>query len=188
MEAAAEIEQRTVCILGCGLLGLTACAYAKYAGAKEVLAVDTNESRRRRARTFGASQAFAPEQLSDSIRTATDGKGVDVVVELSGANAAFEGVWPLVRIGGTIVLVGAVFPGPAVPIHLEQIVRRNLTIRGVHNYAPRHLLAAVDFLTEQHDQFPFRELVPKWYPLNDALAAFEHARQPEVIRIGVRPV
>lgn len=46
----------------------------------------------------------------------------------------------------TIVLVGSVFPAPPVPVSAEEVVRRLLTVTGVHNYRPEHLLRAVAFL------------------------------------------
>jgi alcohol dehydrogenase len=185
--AAGELRDRHVCVLGAGLLGLTACAMARQRGAAEVMAVDVHAGRRGRALQFGASRSCSPEELPGVIAELTHGHGVDVVFELSGATAAFQSAWPLVRLGGAIILVGSVFPGPAVPIELEQIVRRNLVLHGVHNYSPAHLLAAVEFLADAHRVFPFSELVAEWHPLTDVSAAFESARDREKIRVGVRP-
>jgi len=57
--------------------------------------------------------------------------------------------------------------------------------RGIHNYPPRHLVAAVDFL--QKTTYPFASLVGGWIPLSDAATAFQRAADPRVFRIGVRP-
>jgi alcohol dehydrogenase len=124
------------------------------------------------------------------VRSLPHAHGVDSVLEFTGASAAFQTAWPVggepaVRLGGRIVLVGSVFPDAPVPLALEQIVRRNLTLCGIHNYAPRHLVTAVQFLTQQHRRFPFAELVSHWHPLSAAAEAFENARNPEIIRIGV---
>jgi threonine dehydrogenase-like Zn-dependent dehydrogenase len=83
------------------------------------------------------------------------------------------------------VLVGAVFPTPPVPVVPERLVRGHLTVRGVHNYAPGHLLTAVRFLAEK--RFPFETLVADWFPLHDAESAFRRARAPDALRVGVRP-
>ena len=125
------------------------------------------------------SQASQPKR--------TGQHGFDVVLELSGHPSAFEVAWPLIRVGGTLVLVGSVFPAPLVSVSLEQIVRRHLTIRGIHNYAPRHLLAAVEFLSAHHGQFPFAGLVAHWFPLTSIAEAFARSRNPSAIRVGVRP-
>src|SRR5262249_41330280 len=153
----------SVCVLGAGLLGLTVAAMASIAGAAQIISVDIDMARRERARSFGATHVVSPEELVALVEQATDHHGVDTVFELSGSNAAFEAAWPLVRSGGTIIAVGSVFPSPPVELRLEQLVRRNLILRGIHNYAPHHLLQAVQFLEQWQRQFPFAELVSQWH-------------------------
>ena len=70
---------------------------------------------------------------------------------------------------------------------VEGIVRRCLTIRGLHNYGPDDLIAAVDFLERHHGRYPFAELVSAWFPLSDTTGAFTAAADPACIRVGVRP-
>jgi alcohol dehydrogenase len=185
--AAGELADRAVIVIGAGLLGLTACAMARVGGATTVIAVDIDESRQERALHFGATHAVPPADVSELVRTATQGHGVDAVLELSGANAAVDSAWPLLRLGGTLVLVGAVFPGPPVSVSPETIVRRNLTIRGVHNYTPVDLVAAVEFLAEHHGRFPFAGVVSAWHPLDEIEAAFATAHDRRHIRVGVVP-
>jgi len=184
--AAGPMADRAVAVMGAGLLGLTACAMARVGGAAEVICVDTHAGRAQRALDFGATRAGSPPELAGMVQAATAGYGVDVVLELSGASAALEAALPALCLGGTLVLVGAVFPTPPVALVPEQIVRRNLTIRGVHNYAPRHLLSAVGFLAAEHARFPFAALVSDWHPLADARVAFAQALDPQRIRVGVR--
>jgi len=108
------------------------------------------------------------------------------VLELSGSPAAFESAFPLTRLGGCIALVGALFPAAPVPLAMDAVVRRNLRLTGVHNYAPRDLKAAVHFLAGD-PQYPFDALVDGWFPLACADAAFAAARNADAIRIGIRP-
>uniref|UniRef100_A0A7C2P5M5 alcohol dehydrogenase n=1 Tax=Schlesneria paludicola TaxID=360056 RepID=A0A7C2P5M5_9PLAN len=187
MEAAGEVHRRVVCVLGAGLLGLTACAMSCVAGAEQVICVDRDAGRRALSASFGATRIATPEELAAAVNELTEGRGVDLVLEFTGATAAFTGAWPLVRTGGRIVLVGSVFPDVAPPIALEQIVRRQLTLCGIHNYAPPHLLTAVEFLEQCQSRFPFAELVAEWYPLADVRRALDHAHRPEAIRVGIRP-
>lgn len=186
LAAAGPIAGRTVGILGAGMLGLTACAMAQLRGAAAVIAVEPNVARRALALGFGAKQAIGPDELPAVATAVSVGQGLDVVLELSGAATAFDSAWPALCIGGTLVLVGAVFPGPPVAIFLDQIVRRNLTLRGVHNYAPKDLLAAVEFLLAAHGRFPLHELVGPWYPLKQVDQAFAAALDPRHLRVGVR--
>ncbi len=184
IEAAGPLTDRVFCIQGAGLLGLTAAAMVDAASGTAIV-VDPQSSRRQRALEFGARHAVAPDHAADLIRQLTDGHGVDAVLELSGAATAWDMAFPLLRIGGRMILVGAVFPTPPVSFAPEQLVRRQLTVQGIHNYAPRHLLAAVEFLAAHHQRYPFANVVAAWHPLVDVEAAMSCAHDPSVIRIGL---
>ncbi|HEY4261094.1 MAG TPA: zinc-binding dehydrogenase [Schlesneria sp.] len=185
LEAAGPVENRNVCIFGAGMLGLTACAMARCQGAAIVVCVEPDVARRQRALTFGATHVSDCENLAAETRQAGLQYGFDAVLELSGHPSTFDAAWPLIRMGGTLVLVGSVFPAAPVPLAFEQIVRRQLTIRGIHNYAPRHLLTAVEFLSRHHHDYPFVGLVTQWIALTSIAEAFELAKDPGAIRIGV---
>lgn len=185
VEAAGRLDNRSICVLGAGMLGLTACAMAHSRGARPVVCVEPNPVRRERALKFGAHHVTDLNGLAEAMKQADLPHGFDVVLELSGNPTAYGATWPLIRTGGTLVLVGSVFPSAPVPLALEQVVRRHLTIRGVHNYAPRHLLTAIQFLEACHRDYPFAELVSEWIPLTDVADAFNRAHDPGAIRIGV---
>lgn len=185
LDAAGDMRGRIVCVLGAGMLGLTACAMSRTRGAAEIICVDTNEARRGQALRFGATQAIPPETLNSLAHELSANHGIDLVLEFTGATAALENALPQLRIGGRAVLIGAVFPGPAISLQPEQIVRRMLTITGVHNYGPPHLVTAVEFLTRSWRDFPFAELVAGWHPLARARQAFAAARESGAVRIGV---
>jgi len=187
LDAAGDLSQRTVLIFGAGMLGLTACAMARTYGATEVVCVEPSEVRRNLALAFGATRVAAPDQLEGVAEQAVGRLGFDAVIELSGALEAFDTAWPLIRIGGVLVLVGSVFPAPPVSLFLEQVVRRHITVRGIHNYAPQSLGKAVQFLATHHRCFPFADLVSRWFSLTSLTEAFDYARQSHVIRVGVVP-
>ncbi|MBT4864569.1 MAG: zinc-binding dehydrogenase [Planctomycetaceae bacterium] len=187
LAAAGDLQDRNVCLFGAGLLGLTACAMSHVAGAANVVCIDVNENRLTTAKEFGATHTVTPDELPDVSAAITEKHGFDVILELSGNPAAFECGWRELRRGGTLVLVGSVFPAPPVETSLEEIVRRNLTIHGIHNYTPHDLLRAVEFLTAHHDDYPFAILVSEWFPLEAAAEAFSRSQDPSRIRIGVRP-
>jgi hypothetical protein len=85
-----------------------------------------------------------------------------------------------------LVLVGSVSPTSTVAVDPEAVVRRLLTIRGVHNYAPEHLLQAVRFL-ERPESAPLAELVGDIHPLDRLESAMLHARAHSSVRVGLRP-
>lgn len=187
LELAGELSGRDLLILGAGLLGLTLTAMARSAGANQIVCVDPNQSRARRALEFGASSAISPEELPDFQRAANRGHGFDVAWETSANPTAFELAVPALRMGGKLIELGAVYPVAPTTLLLEQLVKRNLTICGQHNYSPRHLAAAVDFLENQGQSFPFPSLVEQWITLSDLPAAVAPDRCGASIRVGVRP-
>lgn len=186
LEAAGPLSGSAVCITGAGMLGLTACAMARASGADVVCCVEPVATRRDQARLFGATHPVEPERLDQLRDEPRLSRGFDSLLEFSGIPAAFTGAWPLLRLGGTAVLVGSVFPSTPVPMALEQIVRRNLSVRGIHNYAPRHLQSAVQFLAAHQQRFPFATLADEWWPLDAIRDAFAAAQDPSRIRVGVR--
>jgi len=172
---------QTVVIHGAGMLGLTAAAMARCMGARHVIVSEPQEDRRRRAEQFGVDPA-TPADLSGL----TEGRGADLVMDLSGAPEAIEEALGQVRIGGCVVLVGSVFPTRALSVQADELVRRLLRIEGVHNYTPADLLAAFAFLAEAHEQFPFRGLVGASYPLARIDDAVASALPGEHFRVAIR--
>ncbi len=81
---------------------------------------------------------------------------------------------------------GAVFPTPALSIFPEMVIRKHLTIRGVHNYAPQDLAAALSFLSQMHQNYPFSDLVGQEFPLSEVKSALEYACRERPFRVAVR--
>jgi putative phosphonate catabolism associated alcohol dehydrogenase len=191
MRYAGPCQGRVVLVQGAGTLGLTAAAMAASDGAREIIVCDTLAKRLRRARDFGATRVARVDDegaaLCAVVDQASSGRGIDVAIDVSGAPAAMETGIELLRTGGRYVWVGAVFPGRPLSIAAETIVRNLLSIQGVHNYAPKDLRRALDFLRQNHARFPFEELVAETFALEDADAAFDHASRTSALRVAVRP-
>ena len=185
--AAGSLAGQRILVLGAGVLGVFACAMAKSAGAASVVAVDPQEACRDRALAFGADVAFDAKQddLVATLRDTADGLGFDVVLELAGVTPSVAIALAAVRTGGTAILVGSVAHCEPLPIDPEQIVRRMITLRGVHNYHPRDLQTAVAFLAGPGSSFPFASLVVENYPLGQVEAAFHSAHSHPGERVCV---
>lgn len=180
-----------VVVQGAGMLGLNACAMAAVAGARHILAVDVRPERLELAREFGATHtldaASAPARLAPLARDLTEGRGADAVLEFTGHAAATETALDSLRIGGRLILVGAVFPGPAVRLDAERVIRRLLRLEGLHNYIPADLVHAVAFLDRHQKRFPFERLVEATFPLAEFAAALRYAVDQAPFRVGLVP-
>ena len=89
---------------GVGLIGLQ---IAKAMGASKVMGTSTNAGRRGRLKEFGADLVFdsTDPKWPDQVLEATDGKGVDIIVDLVSANVMNQNM-RATRILGRIVNVG----------------------------------------------------------------------------------
>jgi putative phosphonate catabolism associated alcohol dehydrogenase len=181
----------SVLILGAGMLGLNAAAMARMAGAGEVIVADVAAERLATAERFGATSVllFADDGagFAAEVRERTSKRGADLAIDVSGAPAAMEASLAAVRTGGRVVLVGAVSPTRPLSVDAESVVRRLLTIRGLHNYGPEDLVAAIDFLAQGVAKFPLAELIGTQFELKRVEEAFQEALTGRSLRVAVRP-
>ena len=191
LRRAGDLSGKRVLVFGAGMLGLTASAMAKTHGAVHVAVCDLDPKRLELAKAFGADLTVLWHDDLDHMQSDLASTGgvsdFDAIFEFSGAAAAVERACELGDIGARIVLAGTVMPSQPVQIDPEQIVRRCLTLSGVHNYAGRDLEAAVHFLSHNHDHFPFAELVSRSFPLAEINDAIAYAIDQRPIRVAIRP-
>jgi len=126
-----EIAGQTVVVLGCGPIGLMAVAIADMAGAARVFATDINPERLEMARTLGADEVIdASEDVAARLLEATGGVGVDIVLEMSGAESAIRQGFAAVTNGGRVSLLGL----PSHPITMDltdEIIFKGVRVYGI---------------------------------------------------------
>ena len=153
-----------------------------------VLASDPVPANRVRALAFGATHSLPTgDELIAHLADLTDARGADVVFELAGRDESAQASPTFARTGGTVILAGTVAPTAPLRIDPEKIVRRMLTIRGVHNYHPRDLHAALMFLAGPGRGFAFESLVAAEFSLDAVESAFARAHASAGSRVAVVP-
>ncbi|MCE7482559.1 alcohol dehydrogenase catalytic domain-containing protein [Microbacterium profundi] len=171
--AGRSLEGMRVLVYGAGLVGLSAAAIAADDGA-DVTIVDPSPSRRAFAERFGAASAVKATEPAD------------IVIEASG-HAVADAI-AAADVGGAVVLVGSVFPADPVPLEAENLVRRLLTVTGVHNYTGAELASAVGFLAGRGRAYPFADVVGAVHQLDDVDAALAAAAAPGApLRVALNP-
>ncbi len=120
----------TICaVVGCGPVGLMAILAARELGAERVFALDAVPERLARAELLGAVPiSIAAGDALERIRDATEGRGVDAVLEAVGSAEAGRLAFELVRSGGTIAVVG-VHHEAGFSFSPGQAYEKNLTYR-----------------------------------------------------------
>jgi len=130
---AGDIAAKTVAITGCGPIGLFAIEVAHACGATQVFAIETNVHRRKIAEQMKADFVLDPatQDVKQIVLDATDGVGVDVVLEMAGHPSAIHTGFAILRRGGRISLLGI----PSKPIALDfadDIIFKGATIQGIN--------------------------------------------------------
>ena len=204
-----NVEGKTVAILGCGAQGLMSTAVARTLGAARIYITDFSNPRGfdsshllkrfETARELGADYCFdtneeaAPGQQAELLERARDehGGGVDVVLEMSGAEAAYNDAGTIVKNGGQILLLGI----PSWPLRSfdfgKYAVWKGVTIRGIFGrrlfetwYAMLDLLAAdKSELKSRLEKIIAQEMVP----LSDFERGFELVRNHEAVKLLLAP-
>lgn len=179
---AARIEfGHTVIIQGLGLLGLYGAALAKAKGAARVIGIDSIVARRELALSFGVDVAVAPEYVPEIAI------GADVVIEVCGDPTVIPVGMDWLRIGGRYLLAGVVNPSAMVSLDANVILRKYLTLSGIHNYHPRHLIQALEFIVANRGRYPLHALVDGKYPLHAVGTAMADAAAHRVLRAAIVP-
>jgi len=130
---AGDIAAKTVAITGTGPIGLFSIAVARACGATQVFAIETNKYRREIAKQMKADFVIDPtvEDAKQIVLDATEGIGVDVVLEMAGHPSAIRTGFDILRRGGRISLLGI----PSRPISLDfadDIIFKGATIQGIN--------------------------------------------------------
>lgn len=180
-----------VAILGAGPVGQSAVALAALSGAGEIIAVGAPADRLAFATRMGATRTIGleppPAERAAQVRSWTGGRGVDVVIEASGAPEAVAQALDLVRDGGRVIVVGQYTDHGEVAINPHaQINRKHVEIRGCWGSDFAHFHRAVAIAARHGDRFPWRDLAARRYPLRGAEAALDAVERREVVKAVIQ--
>jgi NADPH:quinone reductase-like Zn-dependent oxidoreductase len=165
----------TVLVWGIGGgVSLTALRIAKLLGAR-VIATSSDDAKLAEARRLGADVTLnhRSQKVSQEVRTLTQKRGVEVVVENVGAATWDESLRCLKR-GGRLVTCGAT-SGPQVAIDLRRLFWHHWTVMGSTMGNAREYAEIVRRLGEGQ----LRPIVDRVYPLAHARQAYERLAKGE---------
>lgn len=121
----------TVLLQGTGGVSIFALQFAKAAGLRTIITSSSDE-KLAKARDLGADETInyrsTPKWASEA-RRLTDGRGVDLVVEVGGADTLQQSL-RAVRVGGAIAVIG-ILSGRQQEIDVTSIFSANVKISGI---------------------------------------------------------
>ncbi len=131
VNTAAAVPGSSMAVIGLGGVGLSAVLGAGLCGARQIIAVDTDEAKLALAKTLGATHAVkagTPTALEE-IRALSQG-GVDYAFEMAGAVPALELAYAATARGGTTVTAGLPAPDRNLSFQALSLVAAERTLKG----------------------------------------------------------
>ena len=174
--AARVAAGETVCVVGCGGVGLQLVAACRLAGAGRIIAVDRNAARLDLALARGATHAVAAGADTAAAVLALAGGGVDHAFEAVGTPATIRLAWDVLRPGATAIVVGVTPPGTDVALPAFELLSEK-GIRGSY-YGSGDAAALIVRMAELvlAGRFPVADVVTATCELAGIEAAFERLR------------
>ena len=177
-------EGDVVAVLGMGPVGLCAVQAALAAGAEAVVAVDTVDERLELARSLGAEPAHLTEgDPRAAVKSLTEGRGADAVVDAVGHPDALELACRLARKAGTVSATGVY--AERIDVHMGIVWIKALTLKTGHANVIKHVDPVLERLASGAlDPTP---LVTHHMRLDDAPEAYDVYDRREALKIVLKP-
>jgi L-iditol 2-dehydrogenase len=170
-------------VVGLGSIGCLLAQALALAGA-HVLGVDLMPERRAVARALGIDVGDGTGAIDVALAEATRGRGADVVVLTAGGAAALPWAAARARDGGALhYFAGGV--GDALPLPLEVLYHRELTLTATYSSAPADLAEAFALLTSGRVRVD--GLITHRLPLAELSRAVDLMRSQRAVKVYVTP-
>lgn len=119
-------------VIGLGGVGLSAVQGCRLAGARRIVAIDTNPTKLALALELGATDAVLATENAPAHREvlALTRGGVDWAFECVGSKPTLRQAFAMTRTGGTTVLVGAFQHGQKIELPGSDFIMRGKTLKG----------------------------------------------------------
>ena len=174
-------KQITVCVFGCGGLGLScimiAKAFQKEGNIGSIIAVDISKKALDKALTLGAdrtvnassSLGMTDDDIRKMVMKFTNGLGADLTIDAAGFASTCENAVHTCRRGGRMVQVGLPIGGRPPQIPMGAVAGKELEIIGSHGFAASDLPNLLNFV--HSGKLQVRRLIGKEVNLREGVDA-----------------
>ena len=183
----------TVVVLGVGPLGMCFLMKARMLGAGTIVAVDLSDFRLNFAKRLGAdfvlnARTTSAEERLAFIRSLTQGRGADMVIECAGVPQAVPEGLDMLRLGGLLVEAGNFSDLGEIPISPHRhLCAKNVRILGVGGEEPAAYGPSMRQMARYMNHYPLREFVTHRYPLSEAEAALHKSLEADSMKVVLEP-
>ncbi len=183
----------TVVVQGAGPVGLATAALAVLRGASLSMVIGDPASRLELALALGADRTLSlsdvpPSDRKQAVAQATQGRGADVVIEVSGNPRAIPEGFELLRDGGTYVIAGHYTDAGPIEINPHRFInRKHAEVRGQWGTDFRHVARALQMLAKHRDRLPFARVIGARYSIEEADRALDDVESLRVTKAIITP-
>jgi L-iditol 2-dehydrogenase len=173
----------TCVVVGLGSIGCLFVQLLTRAGAA-VVGVDRLPERAELAKRFGGAAGAAPQAAPAVVHELSDGRGADHVVITGGGIAVLGWAADIVRDGGSIhYFAGG--GGETLPLPLQTLYHRELTITSTYSSSPADLAAAFELIVT--GQVSVNGLISHRVPLERIGEGVDLMRRHQAVKVFVTP-
>jgi D-arabinose 1-dehydrogenase-like Zn-dependent alcohol dehydrogenase len=187
-ERAALRPAESIGLWGVGGLGVHAVQIARIVGAAPIIALDPSPVARARALELGADHALDPtdEAVIEEVWRLTDGRGLDVAVDLFGANRVLLQADACIGRGGRVVIVGLSAEDIALGLNATFGVMSHALL-GHLGYRKEHLFALIRLVA--HGRLDVSRSISDVLPLEDVGLGVDRlaSKDGDPIRLVIAP-
>jgi len=138
----------SVAVFGAGGLGMAAIGIAAALGASRIIAVDNNPAKLKFARDARALCVDAADAgVVRAIHAATDGRGVDVALELVGLPVTTEQAVQSLAVLGRVAVVGLANADSSINMY-RHVIGKEREIVGVSDHLPEDILELIAMVAD----------------------------------------
>jgi L-iditol 2-dehydrogenase len=168
-----------VVVIGPGPIGLLALQYARLQSPGQLILVGapTDGARLDVGRQLGATETI-PSPANEAARQVdalTQGRGADRVLQCAGTLSATELALAVAGLNATIVIEGVVGTAETIAVSPDELVMKQLTLRGVRGWTAKDFAAALQI--NQSGKIDLRPLITHRFTLDQHEAAFRMTAQ-----------
>jgi len=183
-----EIEpEDTVAVIGSGPVGMCAMICAKVMGAKDIIAIDIDDTRLEVAKKQNLANYFINPKNCDveaEIKSLTGGRGADKVIEAGGTKETFAMAYKIARANAIVGVVALYEEDMTLP--LPQMYGKNLTFK-TGGIDAVHSAKLIELISEGKINTDF--LVTHTFKLENITEAYDvfRSKKDNCIKVAIEP-